>query len=189
MVVAGSPPYPGGRAGRRRRGRCRPRRQHFFRHDRIASSYLADLRKQMAAQREAQIADLAADLKEIKANEASAPARADLGQDRGVPGRADGAALSAGDNVRALLGHRRVGVSRRARQSACDLPVVEVAAAIDEKYLRERLASSRRAQDEHRRSRDCRATRAGEGLHERVKARWAERACDGRARSRHRGDG
>lgn len=44
---------------------------YFVRHDRIAGNYLAHVREQMAAQREAQIADLAADLKEVKATEAS----------------------------------------------------------------------------------------------------------------------
>jgi uncharacterized coiled-coil protein SlyX len=44
---------------------------YFVRHDRIAGNYLAELRKQMAAKREAQIADLAADLKAVGSNEAS----------------------------------------------------------------------------------------------------------------------
>jgi hypothetical protein len=43
----------------------------FVRHDRIAGSYLATLRRRLAAEREAQIADLTADLKEVKAADAS----------------------------------------------------------------------------------------------------------------------
>jgi hypothetical protein len=44
---------------------------YFMRHDKIAGSYLAEVRKQMAAQREAQIADLSANLKAVKSAEGS----------------------------------------------------------------------------------------------------------------------
>jgi hypothetical protein len=43
----------------------------FLRHDRIAGSYLESVRKQLAADLQAQIADLGKDLKEVKAEEAS----------------------------------------------------------------------------------------------------------------------
>jgi hypothetical protein len=43
----------------------------FLRHDRIAGSYLESVRKRLAAERQTQIADLAEDLKEVKASEAS----------------------------------------------------------------------------------------------------------------------
>ena len=43
----------------------------FLRHDRIAGSYLESVRKRLAAERQSQIADLAEDLKEVKAAEAS----------------------------------------------------------------------------------------------------------------------
>jgi len=42
---------------------------YFARHERIAGTYLAELRERMAAEREAHIADLAADLKAVKSNE------------------------------------------------------------------------------------------------------------------------
>lgn len=44
---------------------------YFVRHDRIAGSYLEALRRRMAAQREANIADLAADLKEVRSEDAA----------------------------------------------------------------------------------------------------------------------
>jgi hypothetical protein len=42
---------------------------YFLRHDRIAGSYLADMRKRLAAERQAHIADLAEDLNEVKSAE------------------------------------------------------------------------------------------------------------------------
>lgn len=42
----------------------------FWRHDRIAGSYLESVRQQLTAQRQAHIADLAADLDEVKAQDA-----------------------------------------------------------------------------------------------------------------------
>lgn len=43
---------------------------YFFRHDRIAGSYLEAARRRMAAEREAHVADLAGDLAEVKATDA-----------------------------------------------------------------------------------------------------------------------
>ena len=44
---------------------------NLLRHDRIAGSYLEAVRKRLAAERQSQIADLAEDLKEVKAADAS----------------------------------------------------------------------------------------------------------------------
>lgn len=71
MVVAGSPLMLGAAVLAGGAAAVALAVNYFVRHDGIAGSYLAEVRRQMAAKREAQIADLAADLKAVKSNEAS----------------------------------------------------------------------------------------------------------------------
>jgi hypothetical protein len=71
FVVAGSPLIVGAAAIAAGAAAIALATNYFVRHDRIAGSYLAEVRRRIAAEREAQIADLAADLKEVKSAEAS----------------------------------------------------------------------------------------------------------------------
>ena len=71
LVIAGSPLVLGAVVAAGGAAAVALAVNYFGRHDRIAGSYLARIRERMAAEREAQIADLAADLKEVKSNEAS----------------------------------------------------------------------------------------------------------------------
>jgi hypothetical protein len=70
LVVAGSPLVFGAAMLAGGAAAAALAANYFVRHDRIAGSYLAEVRRQMAAERGARITDLAADLKEVKSIEA-----------------------------------------------------------------------------------------------------------------------
>ena len=177
VVVAGSPLLLGAVALAGGAAAAALAVNYFARHDRIAGSYLAEVRRQMAAQREAQIADLAADLKEVKSTRRPT-ARPDRGQDRYVPGGADRAAvpqeltfarfsaiaeavyLAAIDNLRAIY------LSLKTLQ------------AIDEKYIGERLqqlGGKKGASDDNPETKGLQDQLAqAAALHQRVKARLGQ---------------
>ena len=70
-LVAGSPVLLGAAAVAGGAAIAALATNYFARHDRIAGSYLESVRRQLAAERQAHLADLAEDLKEVKATEAS----------------------------------------------------------------------------------------------------------------------
>ena len=147
---------------------------YFARHDRIAGTYLAQLRQRMAEEREAHIADLAADLKAVKSNEgvrqlerisAKIKAFQEVLTERLSPSEltfarfsaiAEAVFLAAIDNLRAI--HL----------------ALKTLAAIDEKYIAERLRQLKDGKDnaEAQGLRDQLEQAAK--LHERVKARLGQ---------------
>lgn len=147
---------------------------YFARHDRIAGTYLAELRQRMAAEREAHIADLAADLKAVKSNEgvrqlerisAKIKTFQEVLTERLSPAEltfarfsaiAESVFLAAVDNLRAIH---------------LSLKTLDV---IDEKYIAERLRQLKDGKDsvEAQGLRD--QLEQASKLHERVKARLGQ---------------
>jgi hypothetical protein len=178
VVVAGSPLLLGAVALAGGAAAAALAVNYFARHDRIAGSYLAEVRRQMAAQREAQIADLAADLKEVKSNEASRQLDRIAGKigtfqavltERLSPQEltfarfsaiAEAVFLAAIDNLRAIY------LSLKTLQ------------AIDEKYIGERLqqlGGKKGASDDNPETKGLQDQLAqAAALHQRVKARLGQ---------------
>jgi hypothetical protein len=148
---------------------------YFLRHDRIASDYLANLRKQMAAQREAQIADLAADLKEIKASDASRQLERISGKIAAFQG-----ALTERLSPQEITFARFSAIAESVFLAALDnLRAIYLAlkslAAIDEKYLRERLDKLKGVPEDSPEVKGLQEQLAqAKALHERVKARMGQ---------------
>lgn len=122
---------------------------YFVRHDRIASSYLAEIRRRMAEQRETQIADLASDLKAIKASEASRQLDRIAGKLEAFQG-----ALTERLSPHELTFARFAAIAESVFLAALDnLRAIHLSlqslAAIDEKYLRERLAQLKGSQEDN----------------------------------------
>ena len=147
---------------------------YFMRHDKIAGSYLAEVRKQMAAQREAQIADLSANLKAVKSAEGSRQ----LERISGKIG-AFQAALTERLSPQEITFARFSAIAEAVFLAAIDnLRAIHLSlnslSAIDEKYIVERLAKLKGSED----SPEVKGLREqlaqANALHERVKARLGQ---------------
>lgn len=148
---------------------------YFLRHDRIAGNYLADVRRQMAVQREAQIADLAADLKAIKSSEASRQLERISGKIAAFQG-----ALTERLSPQEVTFARFSAIAEAVFLAAIDnLRAIHLSlktlSAIDEKYIGERLAQLKGAPGDSPEVKGLQEQLAQAAtLHERVKARLGQ---------------